>query len=1257
MPICLWILSIRKSAYASWWTKPSPRVLLAGPQEQARFVDSGVPVWTVEDGVVEGPETDDAADVHGSHLAYVLYTSGSTGQPKGVPVEQRSVARLVLDTKLHPTATRTPHRPGLQYLLRRGPPSRSGALCCTAPAWWASPKTTCSRPTPSTSASPRSASTCSPLTMVLFHQVAQENPKAFGGLEHLLFGAEAADPRQVARMRESIDARMVHLYGPTECTGFATWHQVHHPRPQEPLPIGRALSNTDVLVADRSLRPVPLGALGELCLGGPGLARGYLHRPAASAERFVPHPLGGPGERLYRTGDLARIRGDGRILFQGRMDHQVKIRGFRIEPGEVEAALVQHAEVTQALVLVRDAPTGLALVAYAVSPNGTVPNDLRRFLESRLPQHLVPAFVVVLDEMPVTPNGKVDRGALGRMELDTNSKATADRDRTPHEDIVAGIWADVLGRDSCHVDDDFFELGGHSLLATQAASRLQQAFGVEVPIRTLFEHPTVAGTAQWLVDDATASLSEEPALDRLPRSPGRLFPVSFSQLREWILESLQPGTTAYHIAAHTHLQGPLDPRALGESLYLLVARHEALRTALVPGESGKPHQLIQPPPEHVLCRVDLRELPPEVRWRASQDLMQRDLATPFDFAAGGLLRALLVHLDEDDHLWLLTFHHIIADGWSVGIFPAGAEPALRCPGQRTEPAAGPRSAARAAPPIRGLRRLAAPATHRHTLDHLVGYWRQQLEDSPPLLDLPLDRPRPPVQSQDAEVFRFELHPSRVERAEAFARAHQASLYMVLLTTLDLLLFRLTGSVDLPVGTFIANRNRRETAGILGIFTNTLVVRNRLEPHLGTLHNLARVQDTTLDAYAHQDLPFEKLLDTLEVPRSTAHSPLFQVMLSLHNLPEELRSLGDLEARLVGSTQRQANFDLEINLHARGGALLGEVQYGRDLFDPTTIQRWIETWQRLLETCLEHPERPLADLPLLTPAQRHQLVVETQGPPVEAPDPGGIHRAFAVQARATPEAIALDGAGHEPLVYGDLLHQVQRLARRLRRQGIEAGAVVALAITPGPPLVVALLAVLEAGGTYLPLDLDQPTERLAFVLDDARVRCLLASTSEERRHPLVERVDLPVLLLEDELAASASEPAEPLGASYPEQLAYILYTSGTTGEPKGVGVPHRAVLDFLHTADQAYGLRPGDRILQFARPHLRHQRRRNCARPLPRRHRGLRRGPASESPGGLSAPGGGSATHRAGLAHRLLARAAQGPCFRTAPRRAPGDPRR
>ncbi|HSK80805.1 MAG TPA: condensation domain-containing protein, partial [Thermoanaerobaculia bacterium] len=771
-----------------------------------------------------------------------------------------------------------------------------------------------------------------------------------------------------------------------------------------------------------------VGVPGELLTGGDGLARGYLNRPDLTAERFVP---GQAGERLYRTGDLVRWRPDGTVEFLGRLDDQVKIRGFRIEPGEVEAAVAGHPAVRQAAVVVAEGPGGKRLVAFVAGE--VAADDLRAWLRERLPEHMVPSGVVLLPELPLTPNGKVDRKALPAPEAGVQERAVLSAPRTPVEEILAAIWAEVLGVERVGIEDGFFDLGGHSLSAIQVVSRVRSAFGVELPLRLLFEEPTPAGLAPH-VEEALRARAGTLAPPIVPVPRGGEIPLSFAQERLWFLEQLQPGTAAYNMGMAVEMEGALDVAALESGLLQIVSRHEALRTRF-PTVDGRPVQEIAPPPARLLTVVDLSGLPEEIRRQAARDLSAEEALRPFDLVTGPLLRAVLLRLSATGHVALLSMHHIVSDGWSLDIlvremataYAGGALPDL--PVQYADFADWQR---------RWL--------EGDVLEAELGFWRNRLTGAPAVTALPLDRPRPPVQRFEGDRFQTPGDADLAEAVRALARRAGATSFMVLLAAFHGLLARLTGETDLVAGVPTANRNRQEIEGLIGFFVNTLALRSDLsgDPDARTL--LGRVRDTTLAAYAHQDLPFEKLVALLAPQRDLSTTPLFQVLFQLQSAASRRLDLPGLALRFPELETGTAKFDLVLTFVETPEGISAEWRYATALFDGTTIQRLAGQFNRLLRGMAAAPERPLSELPLLSDAERHQVTAEWNAP-VEETVPE-ITELFDARVQETPEAVALSLEGAD-WTYAGLAKRAEEIARNLQAEGAGTDSIVPVTLKRGP----------------------------------------------------------------------------------------------------------------------------------------------------------------------------------------------------------------
>ena len=1130
----------------AWMVQDAGASLLVAREAPAFELPPGLRLIVPDSPHGEEPETPEIAlpRMPAESLAYVMYTSGSTGKPKGVAVTHRNVLRLVRGAgyaDLGPDQTWLQTAP-LSFdpstveiwvpLLNGGRlvlyPGRLGALDDLArviethgvtSAW---------------------------LTTGLFHEMVDGCLDGLRPLSQLLTGGDVVSPEHARRVLERHPGlTLVDGYGPTEGTTFTSCHRMTEPpRAGESVPIGRPISNTRTYVLDERLAPVPVGVEGELYAGGEGLARGYLDRPDLTAERFVPDPFGPAGERLYRTGDRVRWRADGTLDFRGRLDHQVKLRGFRVELGEVETALMASPGVREAAVLMREDRAGdRRLVAYVVGDVAV--EDLRRSLRERLPDYMVPAAFVTLAAFPFTANGKVDRKALPAPALHGGEEDYL-APRTPVEETLAGIWAELLGLERVGAADNFFELGGHSLLATRVMSRLREAFGVELPLRDFFEAPGLADLAARVeAARRAATLASAPPLLPVPRE-GDL-PLSFAQERLWLIDQLEPGSPLYNIAAALRAEGPLDSGALARVLGEIVRRHEALRTVFA-SRGGAPVQGIRPAEPFALPLVDLSALPDGVREALAPALAREEAGRPFDLAQGPVLRCLLLRLTERDHAVALTLHHIAGDGWSMGILV------------REVAALYPAFAARRPSPLSELPvQYADFAVWQRSwllgevLEQEIAFWRRQLAGLPPLLELATDRPRPAAQSYRGATRPVRLPAGLSRQAEALGRQEGATLFMVLLAAFQALLARYSGQDDLAVGSPVAGRNRVETEGLIGFFVNTLVLRGDLSGTPTFRQLLGRARETALAAWLHQDVPFEKLVEELAPERSLAHAPLFQVVLVLQNASVASLEVENLRLRSVDVDAATAKFDLTVNLSEHDGGLIGVVEHATDLFDATTVDRLFAGFERLLAAAVAGPDLPAAELPLLGEAERHQLL-EWGGIREEFAPASTLHGRFAARARQNPDAPALT-CGEVTLSYGELDRRSNQLARWLREQGAGPESRVGLRLDRSVDLVVGILGVLKAGAAYVPLDPGSPRERQDFILEDAEIRIVVGK--EE-----LERLDLPAGDLESLGDASS--------------LAYVIYTSGSTGRPKGALITHANVARLFDATESWFGFCKGDR---------------------------------------------------------------------------------
>ncbi|QUN94589.1 amino acid adenylation domain-containing protein [Burkholderia pseudomallei] len=1139
------------------------------------------------------------------HLAYVIYTSGSTGQPKGVMVEHRSVCNLVawhagaFDVG---TGCRSASVAGVAFdattwevwaaLCNGGCLSLAPGDAASDPQallrWW------------------RAQELDVGFLVTPLAELAYATGQSNAGMRTLLIGGD-----RLSRWPDSMPPgqMLVNNYGPTEATVVATSGRLQ-PGEATP-PIGRPIANTRVYVLDAWLRPAPIGVAGELYIGGVQVARGYLNRPELTRERFIDDPFVAGG-RLYKTGDLARWRTDGRLEYLGRNDFQVKIRGFRIELGEIEAQLAKVADVREVVVLARDSAaevhdsatehatpnalspspeTSTATAAATATATATATEKrlvayytgdadvaaLRAQAAQHLPSYMVPSAYVRLDAWPLTPNGKLDRRALPAPADDAYARAEYEAPQGAKEEALAAIWRELLHVERVSRHDNFFELGGHSLLAVQLVSRLRQALSVEVALSTVFDAPVLSALASRLDDNTAAVL---PPIPLAPRD-GRIA-LSLAQQRLWFLTQLEGVSEAYHMSGAVRLDGPLNREVLQRALNRIVMRHEALRTCFV-REEGEPIQVIQPHADLTMSYHDLREAE-SIRHEAgnreqrAKNLSQAHASAPFDLSRDLPVRVLLLQLADEAHVVQVVMHHIASDGWSVGVFlqelsalygsfiAEQGDPLAPLPLQYADYAAWQR------------RWLASGQ-----LEKQGAFWQTNLSGAPTLLELPTDRPRPPKQSHAGASVEVKLGAALSERVKRLSQRHGVTPYMTLLSSWAAVLSRLSGQEEVVIGSPVAGRNRTEVEALIGFFVNTLALRLDLssEPTVGEL--LKRTKAQVLSAQAHQDLPFDQVVERVKPPRSTAHPPLFQVMFDWHNTPARALTMPGLTVSVASTETTTSQYDLVLSMQERNGDIVGHLNYATALFDEQTARRYARYWRRLLEGMTAGSANvSVARLPLLDEAEREQVVHEWNATERAYPIRQCIHQLFEAQAARTPNAIAI-AIGDERVTYAALNASANRLARHLRALGVVADTRVAVCIERGAPMMIALLAIWKAGGAYVPLDPAYPRERIAYMLRDSAPIAVLTSRASRDlvASHLPDRAPLVVIDAAacpwDALSGDDLDPNDiELNATH---LCYVIYTSGSTGQPKGVMIEHRNLVNYTLDAIRWFGLGPGETVLQ------------------------------------------------------------------------------
>nr|WNA11483.1 nonribosomal peptide synthetase [Kitasatospora sp.] len=1136
-----------------------PALVLAGTETEAKLPGGhGAPVLLLDDPAVLAdlagrPAHTPAVELHPDHPAYVIYTSGSTGVPKGVVNTHRNVVRLFDATRawfdFGPDDVWTLfHSYAFDFSVWElwGPLLHGGRLVVV-------PYETSRTPGAFLDLLADQGVTVLNQTPSAFHQLAQAEaalPVRRLALRLVVFGGEALQPARLADWyrRHPDDAPvLVNMYGITETTVHVTHQPLTRDRARTGAEsvIGVGIPDLRTHVLDGGLQPVPPGVVGELYVAGPGLARGYLGRPGLTAERFVAAPYGvEPGGRMYRTGDLVRRNPDGELEFVGRADHQVKVRGFRIELGEIEAALAAHPDVTQSTVVVRQDRAGdTRLVGYVVGREGLRPERVREFTRSRLPGYMVPAAVVPLERLPITANGKLDRAALP--EPDFTLAGSGREARTPQEQIVCDLFAQVLGLPRVGVDDDFFELGGHSLLATRLIARIRTVLGVELELRSLFEGPTPAAVVARL--DTAATGRRAPAARERPP----VMPLSFAQRRLWLLHKMEGPSATYNIPLVIRLSGRLDVPALRTALADVVARHESLRTVF-PEADGTPRQHVlaaeTAAPRLMVTATTETELPAALEAAARY---------AFDLAVEPPLRADLFELSAEEHALLVVAHHIAADGWSTGPLSRELTEAYAARTEGRAPNWAPLPVQYADYTLWQNELLGDQDDPGSLFATQVDYWTKALEGLPDRLTLPTDRPRPAVMSYRGDYLTVEIDAALHRRLAEVARGAGASLFMVLQAGLAALLNRLGAGNDIPLGSPIAGRTDHNLDHLIGFFVNTLVLRTDTTGDPTFTQLLARVRETSLTAYAHQDVPFEHLVEVLNPTRTLAHHPLFHIMLALQNAPESEFQLPGLRAGIELGRTGTAKFDLFFSLAERRGrdgepqGMAGEVEYSSDLYDASTVRELFDRWIRLLDAATTRPDQPLSHIDVLTAEERRRTVLDVNDTELPLPE-ASLAQLFEQQVARAPEAVALTAAG-DSLTYAELNARANRLAHELTTRDIHPGDTVAVLLQRSPDTVTTILALAKTGAIHVPLDTRYPTERIHLVLTETHTKLVITDEHSHTQLP----TNTPQLNL-THTPLTGNDPGNPTHTIHPDTAAYIMYTSGSTGRPKGVVTTHRNI---------------------------------------------------------------------------------------------------
>lgn len=1103
-------------------------------------------------------------------VAYIIYTSGSTGTPKGVVIPHKGLLNLIC---WHQSAF---------HLTKEDRGAQLNGIAFDGTVWEVFPYLTLGASVhlipPGTIQSPEGLQqwlidteiTHTFITTAIAVELFKLHWPDKVPLKYLLTGGE-----KLHQYPKALPFRIINNYGPTENSAITTWIELTEDEQEKrKLPaIGYPLPNVRLYVLDQKRKPVPIGVKGELYIGGQSVGYGYLNRPELTAEKFLPDPfVDDPTATMYRTGDIVRYHHDGVVEYVERVDNQVKVRGFRIELSEIENVLTKHALIEEAVVIVIGDNNNKRIAAYVKLKRGysLSTGEIRIHLKGSLPEYMIPTAFVFMDSFPITPNGKVDKRALPLPEAQSRPDLEAEyvAPRTEAEEKLSKIWEELLGVKRVGVFDNFFEMGGHSILAMRVMSHVRVAFHTNLPLRSMFEIPTIAQLAseiERVVNKEEAI--EVPSLQRVDRE--KSLPLSFAQHRLWLFEEMNTGSAVYNVPAAIRFKGNLNVKALQQSLNEIVRRHETLQTTFHKRE-GESWMQINADTVLSFQHFDLISVPEERKQSVLKKMIDEEAQQPFDLRKAPLMRCLLFHMEDDHHILLLNMHHIVTDGWSIGVLIK--ELTLLYDAYIQEKPS----------PLPELEIQYADFSvwqrewlKGNELDLQLEYWLKQLDGELPVLDLPIDRPRPAIQTYRGSTVKRSLPQELINHLKRWSKNQEATLFFTMLAAFKVWVYRYTGQKELIIGTPISNRSRPDLEHLIGFFVNMLPLRTELTGELSFSEYVNQVKEICLQAYDHQDLPFEKMVERLKLDRDLSRSPIIQVLFALHNTPMSKLELTNLTAEQIDVETGTAKFDLTLNVVDLESARLNEEQtilvceYNSDLFYNTTVERFMDSYICLLQAIAENPEIKLDDISLLTDKELEELSLWNERG-TDYPSEESLSSLFEEQTTINPKEIAIL-MGDENLTYEQLNRRVNRLAHWLTMQGVEHEVPVAVAMRRSVSFVVTILAVIKAGGTYVPIEPSFPSDRIRFILEDSRSLLLLTDDLN------LDEAPLPVVNVNNVDVDSFPEFNLDIFLPQANSLAYIMYTSGSTDKPKGVMVEHRNVVRLVKNTNYVQ-FQTGDRIL-------------------------------------------------------------------------------